>query len=385
MKMKIVLTRKINTETWEILGEMGEEQKREFFRSLAILIDNAEQLSRKALANSISVELLDRKNSSYGYRLLDRFKEFGGIDEENGYISLTYTGKELISSGNLVIPREDVFEIRITKDDALVSPYIIAYRPIGLDASNDLRAKVDNLNRKSRGKTGKDCWELHQKEANTAMELPEYVINLGGSINYSLLDGVKIRVFRINSTGFKGRKSIPVSLFVEFLPEGRENTWVEEKEGKIYFKPEDIDYYGIYEELLSQSNFQYEPKIAGLLLHYEEVGSLSISELNSFKMNVKIKNPELEDYGKFDDILIKNVIIQPLDEDAAKIWAEAILIDKIQDYLEPPEYGKFCLDIANQFTFNINLPSWEEIPSHQLISKEQYWYLQAKRDLRGAI
>ncbi|KKM02659.1 hypothetical protein LCGC14_1782210, partial [marine sediment metagenome] len=154
-----------------------------------------------------------------------------------------------------------------------------------------------------------------------------------------------------------------------------------------------IEYTESYEENLSikdiiesifQDNYEYDSELEGVILEFKQVSKDSIL---SFQTNLHFQNIAVLNYGKFEELLIKDIPIIPKNLDSAKSWLLKIIeLESKLRYLTQKDINLIIDNFKNRNemkNFQDLSVSSSELLIHLKLNNliEEYWHVQAPLDL----
>ncbi len=369
------LTRGATLRAFDILAEIGQGKKREELHAVLLL---AKERKGRVSAEAVCEHLLLGRPETVGKAVIDRCRYYGLINSR-GY--LTDIGKRALEEESVFIPERGRYRVWFT-DDPLHPPGLIDIQP----------QRERTLYREVRGNraNGDSETDPSREEREKAANVPENLLGMEGK-TFDLLspEGDRVRILKVEPKGATvedgdGRKLI---FSISFRPG----------------KPPKLEAKGSYQRLIDSPPI--EPRIAwravlgGRARDWDDersppalrcsVSDLGADELDSFTTTVSCKKPELPGYGAFEDVEIPNVPIAPRGRKNAQRWAEWLLRERIDAYLDDSGYARLVAAVKQEFPdFTVKLPG-REVLAQRLreeitesgVLPEHYWYIQAPLDL----
>ena len=387
----IVLKRKLQTQTWQAIVEVGIETQQDLFRSVALLIKSTRNPRRNEVERKIAVELLNRpKQPELGQRLLKRFEDMQGvvIHDFSTSVELTESGKKLADSGTLFIPQSDVYSLTFTEEDPLLPyPLVVDLSPIKIEMDSNLFAVIQKLRQ---GRRKDEEWSKRKKRENNlvAEKITKLPLLIQKVIDkeHHLLNNDLVKVYNIEAYGTKLGKRIPLQLQLE----------ISRKENKLVVRGTDnralptfyshnftLDYSEVLSMLLEQEGFRLDQN-SKCVVDKERFQKLSSEEKDTFQGDVKIKSPTLLSYGSFNSLSL-SVSYVPADDVVAKLWAYYLCIQRINTYLTEKRYENLWKSVISsrelkKYDCGQKIP-WDFLESELDLKFPTYWYTQAPKDL----
>ena len=387
----IVLKRKLQTQTWQAIVEVGIETQQDLFRSVALLIKSTRNPRRNEVERKIAVELLNRpKQPELGQRLLKRFEDMQGvvIHDFSTFVELTESGKKLADSGTLFIPQSDVYSLTFTEEDPLLPyPLVVDLSPIKIEMDSNLFAVIQKLRQ---GRRKDEEWSKRKKRENNLVaekitKLP-LIIQKVIDKEHHLLNNDLVKVYNIEAYGTKLDKRLSLQLQLEILR--KENKLVVRGTNNqalptFYSHNFTLDYSEVLNMLLEQEGFRLDQN-SKCVVDKERFQKLSSEEKDTFQGDVKIKSPTLPPYGSFNSLSL-SISYVPADDVVAKLWAYYLCIQRINTYLTEKRYENLWKSVISsrelkKYDCGQKIP-WDFLESELDLKFPTYWYTQAPKDL----
>ena len=368
--IKIELERTVPIKHFQSLIRMGVEEKHDEFYSVLIL---ANELKRPITSKDISKNLLINFPEKSGDILFDTIVKLKLIDVEG---NITKSGIEALSSHSILIPERDVYDIYCVKDP-LVPQILLDYTSI----------KRKNIEREI----------LREKtEKKNIEKLPEWLMPIQNEKIKIYNKKKNIHIFNIDEKGIlfpsKHNQSLTISLTIDRNGNKMEFSGYSSVTKEI---PNDLSFDIIWPKILgSSANFWeyiFERDKFALKISYNELNEY---EKVNFVKNLKIEKPIIENYGRFDTTVVKNVPIAPKRTDDAQKWFEWFLMNNLSEYIPEQKYQLFLKTNWKkfpEFSNDLRFPTQKEliekikdIDNKKGIREHhsrKFWYLQTPLDL----
>ena len=362
IKLEIKLIKRIDVSVYDLIADLYVDQEAPEYKKI-LELGLKEDINEKSIRKFFESSYSDKMLGSILGRVIEHFIEEDLI-ESNG--KLTKKGRRLIEGGYLPKYEKGKYRFWCIKDE-LIGQRIIRYSRIEEEYTKVLSDfPLDELE----GKYHRDLTRDHEfflKRINT---------NQGGEICYqekaSFASKVNLTwIINKNSTNLDSNWNINGNLK----------------------RVINIEYTESYEESLSikdiiesifQDNYEYDSKLEGVILEFKQVSKDSIL---SFQMNLHFQNIAVLNYGKFEELLIKDIPIIPKNLDTAKSWLLKIVELKSKSrYMTQKDINLIIDNFKNRNEMknfqDISVSSSEVLnylKSNNL--NEEYWHVQAPLDL----
>jgi len=150
-----------------------------------------------------------------------------------------------------------------------------------------------------------------------------------------------------------------------------------------------FSYNHIWFLLLGYNQNRWDKSSESYKCHFNELDDYSHQ---NFLMEKKFLGPEIDKLGIFNNVVIKDIAIKPINNEEANIWANWFLEKKITDYLSNHDFESVCNEIKalKEFEdYSITFDSQNILAKRFLKRSEDseikllpgFWYLQAPLDL----
>jgi hypothetical protein len=370
-KMKsLTLSRKVELEKYELLMEIGRQEKREELNAILML---AKEQGGRVTAADVCNRLLIGRPEQVGKAILDRCRYFDLLDDHG---RLTVVGRESLENGEVFVPERGRYILWYTDDPLFPS------RVLNLEATSE--SPISN--------------EIYQQngyndnaEKDTSENIPEKIISLEGRVFrlFGKSNG-RIQIRKINLNGIIKKLDPDDQLQAQIILTPNQKT-------EIHFK-------GKFRIQGTRSDISFDDNWLPALGHYSDLwdnnqknpalktsfSKLGENEIFTFKKNLRLESPTLPNLGTFEDTMVEDVPIKPVGLTDAEKWATYILRKSIDTYLDQSQYQNLTKSIRSKFLDypHLEIPSIKELKDEILKEKKpdgrlprEYWYLQAPIDL----
>jgi len=360
--MEIKLIKSIDVNVYDLIADLYIDQEAPEYKKI-LEIGLKEDINEKSIRKFFETSYSDKILNSILGRVIEHFIEEDLI-ESNG--KLTKKGRRIIESDYLPKYEKGRYRFWCINDD-LIGQMIIRYSRIEEEHTNVLyKFPLDELE----GKYHRDLTRDHEfflKKINT---------NQRGDILYQEKASFASKV---NLTWLINKNSTSINsvwIINGYLKGVSNIEYTESYQGTLSIK--DII------ESLFQDNYEYDYELEGVILEFKKVSKDSIL---SFQTNLHFQNIAVLNYGKFEELVIKDIPIIPKNLDSAKSWLLKIIeIESKSDYLTQKDINLIIDNFKNRKemkNFQILSVSSSEVlnylKSNNLI--EEYWHVQAPLDL----
>jgi len=367
--MNISLSRNVKLHCYDILMDMGiKTDKRP---DIVAVTKRAQELGGSITPEIICKDLINRpKAISAGRNILQRCQDLDLFDDRG---RLTEEGQRTAEEETVFMPETGTYRIWFT-EDPLIPNKFITFKPV-FDGS--IRSDVfTNGNAK--------------EKKNELVNLPDWIQQCTGKEVRALGDGKIIKIYSMEATVRRvpnHSKNFDVILEIpQFLQPSlkiKSSTWEEPLDVKSL--PINIEFDAIWRSLLGDDQHQWTGN------HFQiPMDQITDSEKKLFRKDMPLTSPMLEHLGTFSDTVVLDVPIAPISPEEANLWANFLLHQRIQQYMNPQEYNQLSDEIVSRDEFgyfqdSVSLPGQHQM-SQSFFGKDsskskQYWYLQAPLDL----
>ena len=369
----LALTRRVALSKFEVLMEIGRQERREELHSVLMIADRQGTVTAANVCN----ELLPGRPEAVGKAVIDRCQYLDLLDNKG---ALTKSGDEALRTGKVFVPERGRYLVWYT-EDALLGRSLLDLQPVLESQANDEVAIARRENQRSREAASEKAEDI--SETLGPLEGKTFpLMGPGGGI-------VAIRKVDKNGVPKRTDSSDDLRVTLTVPPSGASRLKLEGKFQRTLQPPQVI-----YEEAWIQS-------LGPLAEHWADsrnppalrvaFDGLKEAELSSFLKSVHLSHPALARLGEFDDASVDDVPIIPQRKTDANQWAAWLLEQSINGYTDDRQFQELVKNCELRFPDfkNLELPSLEELALKLGKQKDaegrwprRYWFLQAPRDLQ---
>ena len=360
----IKLRRKIKIQKFRAIIDLGKQREKDIYIAILKLAEENDGIITPVL---IIEKFFKGRPRELGIRIIQNCKIDGLFDEEG---NISEEGREALTDNKVFLNENGAYEFWVTFDP-LLKQTILNIKTISV-------YKKDNV----------DILKVIEEVPNWIKYLENKKVEL---LNKNK-DVVKINHFLPHIEQL--RNNLKASIHFDIAPQDH---LVESKlvvTGDLRKNLSEIPQYSfeeVWSSLLGSESNKWDPIKSVLLCKFDEVKENN-SRLN-FAIDKTFPSPIILELGKFDDVIVKNISVKPVNENEANKWANWILEQEIKDYIDEDFYLKLCNNIAAkpQFSdFEISFISQKELAKKYIIREangqlkflEKFWFLQTPLDLK---
>ena len=364
----IVLQRRIAVRCWNVIGTVAEAKKRPELMPLLFRARERNRTSAEDVAEHLFFEHKSRR--VVAERMLRIAVNYGLLQQDEQWFSLTDTGLAAIDSEQIFIPERGSWTIWACDDPLLDYPILRVDRwrePTALDdVQQGKRKETDarkfvKVPRMLRDVTGRIASPSCGAGGSLRVdEFDEKAEDVESGDDLKIVWNVGERKLRLEGS----LRGASVSTILEAPDFTSEDVWLQliEAEG------------------LSP---QWDLSRRALLLSFEETNE---RERESLRRDLAIKTPDLGDFGKFDALTIRDVSIHANTSRDAALWADWRLRARLCDYATRDRFDAWIKEATDPFAnFRISIPSRADLAQHAWAQRNDRptpmaWYLGAAED-----
>lgn len=377
--IKIICTRKIETECFEVLMNIGKEDSRP---ELISVLKLAEEQNGIIMPKDISDRLLGGRPVIVGRQIIFRLVEIGVLETIRGQdkYKLTELGRETLESEKVLIPERGVYKAWFSDDPLFPSGLV----DIQYSNPPDLREEVRKMNEAYKnGKERED--KLINIESLNIIENKRHIIVVG---DHDLKPGGSVFVYVLGKSGFRRANSDrKLDSVLNITPNNTTRLTVGTESKRISIPSLEIDFNKLM-SMMADSNWGEWKKDFIDIFNFDELDN--ISRRNFVLKRFNVKDFELfslvnkESLGSW-NIDIFEIPIDTTNSQLAGNWGLWLLKDSINHHINPNDYDKLSLKIIEKFKrgISIDLPSQQELVNDVQAEEntELFWHLQSSLDL----
>ncbi len=338
----------------------------------------------------------DRNLPKLAPHLASELKKLGILEPQqnrstsSAYYELTETGRRALQKGQVPVPEKGVYVLTGTTDPLLIEP-VIACRP--KEGGREIGQEFDRVVQSSRNK-GKSQGIGKKQEKNTPVWLDELrratprVLTLAAQ-DHELIQIVGIDE-NINQVQPKDRISVNLRLSLRSTPEIAVIRTDGKKERKTVVEtPFNLTLMDVMKCLFREKQYDFVEcgSAPTLLVAYEEVKG-NPSEINRMQRTTTVHAPEIQEFGRFDDVIVSDLPLLPRTLEDAGNWARDCLINGIITYTDETSYSQLCDREAARFSERFapeqvksRLPTYQEmltiVKERRETDPKRYWFVTA--------
>ena len=303
----------------------------------------------------------------------------------SAYYELTETGRQALQEGEVRVPERGVFTLTGTTDPLFVEP-VIACQP--KEGGKDARQEFDRIAKSSRS-GGKNQGKSQDQKLNTPVWFDELRRTIPKDLTLAAIQVIDIGE-EINPVHTRGRISVNLRCSLKSAPrmtviktngnKGRESA----VETTFNLTLMDIMRCLFREK---QYDFVECGSAPALLVSYEEVKD-NPSEINSMRRTTTVRTPEIQGFGRFEDVTVSDLPLLPRTLEDAGNWARDRLINGITAYTDEISYNQLCDREAARFSERFDpeqvksrLPTYQEmrviVKERREADPDKYWFVTA--------
>lgn len=366
--VEIILKRKVKCEAYALVMTVARYGDQSEILAILKLFEEHGSVNK----STVNEELLSQNaNSQYGQNVLIVLESLGLIRAKSdlGKYELTEMGDESLKAGKIPYPSRGVSSVLVSSDPLLPAEI--------LDVKDF------------------DVSKTTQESGNNIKALPAEFIGVMKKLSKKTLElpvGNKERIVitDYSESGIRGRCNDDYGLSLRIRYGEKPELYFNSNEDVRIKCPDELESGRILEELLHDYGNLTEKNDEPVLLLRAD--GLTRSELKTFTKTFNLSGPQIEGYGSFLPLSIRNISIFPETLSEAKKWAWKLVLDSIDRYIGKKEYDeityKVCLKFADTYSAqNIasSIPNYDNLmkmaKSEDTELKDQFWYIVAPDDL----
>ena len=372
------LQRKSETETWHVKAHRSTAKERgDMVAVLGYLYEESGEPSVKGLQEHFCLRRMMAE------RLLEYACLIGLVSErKNGkgkdrFYKLTGKGRKAVENEKVFIPEDGVWEMTFCRDPLLPHPVISVNKSKEPNAWNE-------TNHANKEKT--------KKRQESFEDIPSWIKEIESLGEFTPPEGGEEMMIEFKD-GRSERVGSEKSLNIRWNVHKKQVSLKHKgKDAGSFQGPKGIDRGTIWDEFLeTEGKLDYwDEERKSLAVSFTD-SEINDSERNSMKKTFRYKNPEISDYGKFDDVTIEGVPIHAETEEDAQKWAEWHLDQRITSLASRKKYDKWWAEASKPFSeYHLEPPErdaraeeiWQSSKNPEKRKKERKkaWYMVAAVD-----
>jgi len=313
-----------------------------------------------------------------------------GRGSATSYYELTETGRRALQEGQVPVPEMGVYVLTGTTDPLFVEP-VIACRP--KEGGREIGQEFDRIAKSSRNKD-KSQGKSQKQEKNTPAWLDELRRTTPRVLTLAAQDGKPIQIIGIgeNINQVKPKDSISVHLRLSLRsPPDIAVIRTDGKKGNktVVETAFNLTLMDVMKCLFREKQYDFVEcgNAPTLLVAYDEVKG-NPSEINRMQRTTTVHAPEIQEFGRFDDVIVSDLPLLPRTLEDAGNWARDCLINGIITYTDETSYSQLCDREAARFSERFapeqvksRLPTYQEmltiVKERRETDPKRYWFVTA--------
>ncbi|MFJ2320584.1 hypothetical protein [Pseudomonas sp. NPDC087817] len=365
----IVLTREITTYCWHVLGEVARATRRP---ELLPVLQRA-GMKETVDAQDIAVHLLleDSRHAAAarlleiacGLGLLESVSSPGGSRSSRKAYGLTDLGHEALQRKEVFVPEYGSWRLWASNDPLLDCPILL------IEPNNEPQAKQ----------------EARSDSPPTIEKIPSWLQKALGKTITPHGNKVALRIDHLEK-----------NLQPQDTQATLRSTWnvdtarldLKGKLGDNLFDapcmPPEMTAHQVWQGLLESSGLldDWDDETRALKKSF---AASSPAERNSLRADLQLFAPQLQRFGRFDDVRVSQVALMPASLEDARHWAQWRLVERINSYASSPKFAAWAEDAYAPFhKFDLSMPMRKDLAEHTWQQRETSraitWHLVAAED-----
>jgi len=308
----------------------------------------------------------------------------------SAYYELTETGRRALQEDKVLVPERGVFTLTGTTDPLFVEP-VIDCQP--KEGGKDARQEFDRIV-KSSWNGGKNQGKNQDQKLNTPVWFDKLRRATPKVLTLAAQDREIIQITDIdektNPVQTGGRISVNVRCSLRSAPEMEVITISGKKEKKTAaettFNLTLMDIMGCLFHAKQHDLFECGD-VPTLLVAYDEVKG-SPSEINHMRRTTTVRTPEIQGFGRFEDVTVSDLPLLPRTLEDAGSWVRDCLINGITTYTDEISYNQICDRESTRFSERFDpeqvksrLPTYQDmrviVKERREADPDRYWFVTA--------
>lgn len=304
------------------------------------------------------------------------------------YYEPTETGRWALQEGQVPVPEKGVFILTGTTDPLFAEP-VIACRP--KEGGKETRQEFDRIVQSSRN-GGKSPDKSQRQEGNTSAWFDELRKATPKVLTLAAQNCEPIQITdideKISPVQPEGRISVHLRLSLGSTPEMAVIRSDGKKERKTVAETAfNLTLMDLMKCLFRERQYDFVEcgNAPALLVSYEEVKD-NPSEINSMRRTAAVRAPEIQGFGRFDDVTVSDLPLLPQTLEDAGNWVRDCLINGITTYTDETSYSQICDREAARFSERFDpdrvksrLPTYQEmrviVKERRETDPDKYWFV----------
>lgn len=310
--------------------------------------------------------------------------------ETTPYYELTETGRRALQEGQVPVPERGVFILTGTSDSLFAEP-VIACLP--KEGGKEIGQEFDRIAQSFRN-GGKNQGKSQMQERNT----PAWLDELRRATPKVLASATQNREVvqitdldeNVNQAQPKDKVSVNLRVPLNSIPEMTVVRTDRSGEKKAVVETTfNLTLMDVMKCLFREKQYDFVEcgNAPALLVAYEEVKG-NPSEINRMQRTTTVHAPEIQGFGRFDDVKVNALPLLPRTLEDAGNWARDCLINGITTYTDEISYSQLCDREATRFSERFapdqvrsRLPTYQEmktiVKERRESDPKRYWFITA--------
>jgi DNA-binding PadR family transcriptional regulator len=306
------------------------------------------------------------------------------------YYELTETGRRALQEGQVPVPEKGVYVLTGTTDPLFVEP-VIACRP--KEGGREIGQEFDRIAQLSRNK-GKSQGVGKKQKKNIPVWLDELRRATPRVLTLAAQDRELIQIIGIDENINQVQPGDKISVNLRFslrpTPEMAVIRSDRKKERKTVVETAfDLTLMDVMRCLFREKQYDFVEcgNAPALLVAYEEVMG-NPSEINRMLRTTTVHAPEIQGFGRFDDVIVSDLPLLPRTLEDAGNWARDCVINGITTYTDETSYNQLCDREVVRFSERFapdqvksRLPTYQEmvtiVKERRETDPNKYWFATA--------
>lgn len=365
----IVLTREVTIYCWHVLGEVARATRRP---ELLPVLQRA-GMKETVDAQDIAVHLLLEGSRhaaaarlleiACGLGLLESTSSPGGSRFARKAYGLTDLGHEALQRKEVFVPEYGSWRLWASNDPLLDCPILL------IELNNEPRAKQ----------------EVRSDAPPAVEKIPSWLQKALGKTITPHGNNVALRIDHLE------KNLQPQSVQATLRAAWNVDTARLDLQGKLGDKL--FDAPCMPPELAAHLAWRSVLESSGLLDDWDDetrtlkqsFATSSPAERNSLRADLQLSAPQLQRFGRFDDVRVSQVALRPASHEDARLWAQWRLVERINSYASSPQFAAWSEDAYAPFhNFDLSMPKRKDLAEHtwqqRETSRATTWHLVAAED-----
>ncbi|MDV0446408.1 hypothetical protein MsAg5_02410 [Methanosarcinaceae archaeon Ag5] len=313
---EFTLTHKVEHEIYRvnmIINELAEDRNKDILPFL-MFVDSRYNVDWHTV-NSEYFKAEKPASHPFGKRLLAMMEEYKLITKESSGFCLTPFSKEMVETGNVMLPHQGIYEI-IVSEDPIFENSLIGCVP---DEAN-VQSGFQEMAQRSKDK------ELFKGKMNETVIVPNTDQWVKKKIYLPLQDGKVVEVQEVFENGCKETEGEPITVKIMVGENGNKSILLQKKKGKgkkesdkiesSFHANFPIEYSMVVEELAKLNGLTYSSKDQSVCFTAELLDRVS----GSLTMKLKGGDIFFDEYGTYRISEVNKIQVVPKNHNVAVAW-----------------------------------------------------------------